>query len=115
MIGIGIDLSGRRQFINHLGKVLSQKVRGLVGIDSKLGGERLDLLGPERLLDLIAGDRLVLVHAYPGSESVSLAGLREFVHQPLQPAALREKTAQDSDERIGTAGSFSLFVYCAEY
>ena len=115
MVGIGIDLSLRRQFIDNFRKVFSQKMRGLVGIDPKFCGERADLLGPEHFLDLIAGDRLVLIDTHPGRESVSLAGLREFVHQPLEAAALLEQPAQDADERIGTAGSFSLFVYSAEY
>ena len=79
MVRGGIYFSFRRKFVDDLWQVLSQEARSLSGIYSHFCSERFDLLGTKRVLNLIAGDRLVLTHADPRLECVSLATLCKFV------------------------------------
>ena len=115
MVRGGVDLSRWRQFIDDLGKIFSQELRGLRLINPHFGCERAHLPGPEHFLNLIAGDWLVFFHADPGGECAPLAALREFIHQALEATALLEETAQDPDELISATGCIVFSSHGTEY
>jgi hypothetical protein len=75
------------------------------------------LIGTERFLNLIAGNRLIFTHANPRRECVALAALGKFIGQPLQTSALREETAENPQELIAfvTAGCLLRSTNCTEY
>src|SRR5262249_30632478 len=105
----------RRKFIDDLWQVLSQEARSLSWIYSHFCRERFDLVGTKRVLNLIAGNRLVFTHANPRLECVPLATLCKFVGQALKTAALCEETTEDSYELSGSARTLSFSSNCAKY
>src|SRR5215472_15100978 len=104
MVRGGIYFSFRRKFVDDFWQVFSQKTRGLRGIHSYSCSNRFDLIRAKHLLNLIAGNWLVFAHANPRLECVPLTVLCKFAGEALQAAALREKTAENSHQRIRFTG-----------
>src|SRR5678815_2587960 len=98
MVGGGIDFSRWRQLVDDFWQVLSQEAGSLSGIYPHFCRECVYLLGTKRVLNLIAGNRLVFTHADPRLECVPLAALCEFVREALQTAALCEETTEHAYE-----------------
>jgi len=78
-----IDLSLGGKMINGTWQVFRQTFRNLTGIDSEFRTERLDLIGSEDLLNLLARDRRIGSRFNPAREHISQASLGELVHQTL--------------------------------
>jgi hypothetical protein len=60
-----VDLAGRRKLVDDLRQILCEKSRRLRGVDAKLGGNGLHLLGSKDRRDLVVTYRLVLTQADP--------------------------------------------------
>jgi hypothetical protein len=95
MVRGGVHFSLGGKFVDDLWQVISQEARRLSGIYSHFCRQHFDLLRTKRVLNLIAGDRLVLTHAHRRLECVALATLCKFVGETLQTTALREEANEE--------------------
>src|SRR5215472_8933117 len=115
MVRGGVHFSLWRKFVDDLWQVFRQKGRGLRGIHSYPCSNRFDLIRTKHLLNLIAGNWLVFAHANPRLERVPLAALCKFASEALQAAALCEKTAENSHQRIRFTGCPAFSTDSADY
>src|SRR5690242_6655550 len=96
--------------IDHFRQVLAEAAQQVVPRHATLGGERLDLVGAQRLGEIVGCDRLVLSGANPGIGGVALATLLQLFHQVSEPAGddaarggAAEQPAQRSLQQVAKA------------
>src|SRR5215831_15665283 len=88
--------------IDHLRQILAEAAQQIVPRHAALGRQRLDLVGTQRLREIVWRDRLVLAGANPGIGGVALATLLQLFHQVSEPAgdhAARGRAAEQSAQR----------------
>ena len=115
MIGIRVHVPVRRHFVDRGRQKSRQQLRSLRWIHAQLRRDRTDLVLPDDILDLLRRDRVVFARADPRLHFVVMSGLREFIQEPLDSAALGEKSGQHSEDRVRAAAPvFAALVLAAE-
>src|ERR1700732_3937080 len=64
-LAVGRQPAVRRQMIDHLRQIAAEAVEQFVGRQAALRGQRIDLVGAQRLGEIAGGNRLVLALADP--------------------------------------------------
>src|SRR5262245_1347015 len=80
-----------RQLVDHVGQRLAELLGRLVDADPRLVGDRLQVRGIGRLLDLVGGDWLVLPLAHPRVEDVGKPCIARSLLELLE----RERSLSD--------------------
>src|SRR5437868_13073453 len=73
--------------IDHLRQILAEAIEQLVARQSALRGQRIDLVGAERVGEIARCDRLVLAGPDPRIGFVALAALLQLLEHVAEPAA----------------------------